>query len=911
MLKLNIPDISVIASMNALSAPVWIFDLERHAMWWANEAAVSFWKADRLEELAERDFSSDSNTLRQRLRQIVWDKNISQGVAETWTLYPSEEPVTITARVQPVTIGQGGDAVLVEVVSGGDVDVDVQRVRLEEMVNYSGVMLSMFTLSGKLLAQNAAAFACYGAATDAGDDLLNRLGSPELVQELFETIEREEVFDTEVEVHTQADRGKHRVKAQKGRDPATGDYVAILSEDDISDLVDLRLELSALNAHLEERVSQRSESLKVSEERFSLAMQGANDGLWDRNFETGEVYFSPRWLEILGYGADDPPPDMETIQSLVHPDDLSQVMERVIRPEPSETPLSEAEFRIRHQEGHWIDVLSREFLVVRDGKVARIVGTYNDISERKRSERSLNRLKEILFEGSEALPLGVAYYDQDFKLVMNNSFYEKALPISAHLLERGVHFGDILRNSADYFAGQFGYDNPEEYVQERLKAARIEPQEWVHEQSTGRTVVATELPTTGNGVISMIEDVTNDRAQQKQLQQAQKMEAIGQLTGGVAHDFNNLLAVIMGNLELLQSEIGSDSFDVAECVAFIEAAVDAVKHGADLTRSMLAYARKARLEPVVLDINKTVRETERWMRRTIRSNIQIETALQAGIWPIKVDKNSLQSALVNLIVNARDAIDGSGKLTLETANLRIDDTYLEARSEKIPPGRYVMVAVTDTGRGISPEAIEHIYDPFFTTKAVGQGTGLGLSMVEGFVRQSGGTVRVYSEVGEGTSFKLYFAALAHDVLEAKEERAALKSSSNSRRDARPRLLLAEDNLDVMAVLEKTLVLAGYDVTTAITGDIAYAVFNADPSFDVVLTDIVMPGRLQGPEFAKECRLLRPSTPFVFLSGYASEATVHGNGLRPEDIRLMKPVSRVDLLQAVEKSLKLKCGDGLD
>ncbi|WP_338469240.1 ATP-binding protein [Roseobacter fucihabitans] len=900
-MKLHFPDEKNAEVFGVLATPVWIFDVDRYEIWWGNSAALNFWKADSLDALKARDFSSDTAMVYQRLRQIMLETQASSKFEDTWTLYPAETPVTVTLSCQPVQIEQGRDAVLIELVSG-ILEQDTRRARLEEAVRYSGGMLSMFSQSGVLLAQNAAAFECYGAAKNAGCELDRRLGSIPVRKSLLEAVARGTPFDAELEVQCLAGHAMHRVKASAGRDPATGDAVVVLSEDDISDLVRLRQELFELNAHLEERVAERSESLRVSEERFSLAMQGANDGLWDRNIETGEIYFSPRWLEMLGYSAQMPPPDLETILAAIHPQDRADVTASMVDPEPQEGSAPEVEFRIQHKSGHWVDILSRDFKILRDGKVARIVGTYVDISDRKRQERSLRRLKEILFAGSEALPLGVAYYDQDVRLVMHNSVYADMLPRSAHLLERGVLFEELIRNSADIMAPQFGYDDRETYVRNRVASVLVKPKKSVHEQSSGRIIIASEFPTSGGGMISIIEDVTEDRLRQKQLHQAQKMEAIGQLTGGVAHDFNNLLAVIMGNLELLQSETEAGSLDQQEQNALIDAAIDAVKHGADLTSSMLAYARKARLEPTVLDINQTVRDTERWMRRTIAANIQIETVLQAGIWSIKVDQTSLQSALVNLILNACDALAGGGKLTIETANLRIDDTYLEARSEQIPAGRYVMIAVSDTGEGIAPDVIDQIYDPFFTTKPVGKGSGLGLSMVEGFVRQSGGTVRVYSEPGEGTSFKLYFRAVMQGSPVAPKPQSRPQPDTPLQ-SPRPRILLAEDRLEVMAVLEKTLVLAGYDVTTAITGDIAFAVFKADPSFDVVLTDIVMPGRLQGPEFARECRALSPQTPFIFLSGYASEATVHGNGLLPEDIRLMKPVSRDDLLRAVEECLK--------
>ena len=403
-------------------------------------------------------------------------------------------------------------------------------------------------------------------------------------------------------------------------------------------------------------------------------------------------------------------------------------------------------------------------------------------------------------------------------------------------------------------------------------------------------------------------DLTDIRATEEQLQmaqvvvvQAQKFESIGQLTGGVAHDFNNLLAVIMGNLELIRDEIKAGAIDVDEIDTLINASLDATRRGADLTGNMLAYARRARLTPVQVDLNEVVRETESWMRRTIPSRIEIETNLQAGLWPTVADQSSLQSALVNLLVNARDAFEGSGKVTIETGNMRIEEDYIADRQEDIAPGRYVMLAVSDNGGGIDPAVLNQIFDPFFTTKQVGDGSGLGLSMVQGFVKQSGGAIRVYSEKGVGTSFKVYFPALSG----AKQAPAAFggaDGSDTSPEKTNKRILLVEDRKEVLLVFKKTLEGAGYQVVTAATGDQGYQIFVKHQNFDLIVTDIVMPGDLQGPSMAKKIREIDPNARFVFLSGYATEATVHGNGLHPEDIRLMKPVSRSILLASVEKSL---------
>ena len=390
------------------------------------------------------------------------------------------------------------------------------------------------------------------------------------------------------------------------------------------------------------------------------------------------------------------------------------------------------------------------------------------------------------------------------------------------------------------------------------------------------------------------QDITETKRLQEQLFKSQKMDAIGNLTGGVAHDFNNLLAVTLGNLELLQDEITGD-----DQKQLVKNSIESTLRGAELTRNMLSFARKAQLEPTVVDLNGLVRNMKNWIGRTIPSNIDVETSLLAGLWETEVDASSAEAGLLNLILNARDAMPNGGKLTIETSNIRIDDDYAELRDETVEPGQYVLVAVSDTGEGISSENLNHIFEPFFTTKPIGSGSGLGLSMIEGFMTQSKGLVRVYSEVGVGTTFKLYFRA-------TKTAKVNVRTPQNPILDinveSRPTILLVEDNLDVLAAIKVTLTKLGYRIIQATSGDEAFEIFPNEPNIDLLLTDIVMPGELQGTTLAKALRKLRPDLPVVFMSGYASEATVHGNGLRPEDTRLMKPVRREDLVRAVNKGL---------
>lgn len=388
-------------------------------------------------------------------------------------------------------------------------------------------------------------------------------------------------------------------------------------------------------------------------------------------------------------------------------------------------------------------------------------------------------------------------------------------------------------------------------------------------------------------------DLTDLRHAEARARQSQRIEAIGTLTGGVAHDFNNLLAVILGNLELSLTTEQTD-----EWRELIEAAIQATNRGASLTKNLLSFARQAPLEPARMDLNKLIQNTMAWCTRVLPATIEIENSLMAGLWDVELDTTSTENALINILLNARDAMPGGGKLTIETANMRIGDEYVAERDEDIEPGRYVMLAISDTGHGIPSDKIEAIFEPFYTDKPVGQGSGLGLSMVQGFIKQSGGAIRVYSEVGVGTTFKLYFKAATQAAGKPQREVRELMDPTSNRAE----VLVVEDEQAVAHILKRILEDSGYTVTTAASGDEALEEFKSAGRFDVLVTDIVMPGTLQGPALAKAIRLIDPDIPCIFMSGYASEATVHGNGLKPSDVRLMKPVSRLDILHAISKAL---------
>ena len=396
-------------------------------------------------------------------------------------------------------------------------------------------------------------------------------------------------------------------------------------------------------------------------------------------------------------------------------------------------------------------------------------------------------------------------------------------------------------------------------------------------------------------------DVTSEVEVQRQLEKersialhAQKLESVGKMTGGVAHDFNNILAAIMGSLELLRDDLSEE-----EQLDLVDVGIGAARRGAELTGAMLAYARRARLEPQVVDLNRMVLETRKWAGRALPSGIEVETSLVTGLWLTKADISSTETALLNLILNARDAMPDGGVLTIETENAEVTKNCIDSREEEIEPGRYVVLSFTDTGTGMSEKTLTQIFEPFFTTKPVDTGSGLGLPMTMGFMRQSGGTVKVTSELGVGTTIKLFFKAEEEEQAEVVAAPLEVESRSSDEQS----ILVAEDEENIRTILVATLKKAGYSVADASSGDEALELFKANPTFDLLLTDMKMPGNLQGRELSKAVRDIAPETPVIFMSGDVEDATDEGNELQIKDSQLMKPILRADLLEAISKSLK--------
>jgi PAS domain S-box-containing protein len=389
-------------------------------------------------------------------------------------------------------------------------------------------------------------------------------------------------------------------------------------------------------------------------------------------------------------------------------------------------------------------------------------------------------------------------------------------------------------------------------------------------------------------------DVTDRKIFEERLRQAQRMEAIGQLTGGMAHDFNNLLGVVIGSLDMVRIRGRVDRED-DELVA---GAIDAALLGADLIKRLLAFARRQQLKPQRVDINELVKDMVGILARTLGENIPVTADLDTNVWPVRADPAQLEASLVNLATNARDAMPAGGRLTIRTANRALDEDYASIHPE-VMAGDYAMIEVSDTGTGIPPELLSRIFEPFFTTKEAGKGTGLGLSMVFGFVKQSGGHINVYSEASVGTTFRLYLPREHGTETEAAVARVIAPAVGGTET-----ILLVEDNAAMRGVAHRQLTELGYRVVEAEGATAALAAMETQP-FELLFSDVVMPGELNGFDLAQIAMSRYPALKVLLTSGFP-EARVAGNGKTPNGMRLLsKPYRRAELARTLREILDSK------
>jgi len=391
---------------------------------------------------------------------------------------------------------------------------------------------------------------------------------------------------------------------------------------------------------------------------------------------------------------------------------------------------------------------------------------------------------------------------------------------------------------------------------------------------------------------NLMHQINQREAVEAQLRQSQKMDAIGQLSGGIAHDFNNMLGVVIGALDLMRRRMKTDEFDIRR---FIDTAIKASERSAALTQRLLAFARQQPLSPEPIDANRMISDMSELLRSTLGEHIQIETVLAAGLWKANADAHQLENAVVNIAINARDAMPEGGKLTIETGNVYLDEAYCRDNSD-VTPGQYVMIAITDEGAGMTPPIASRAFDPFFTTKPAGKGTGLGLSQVYGFVKQSLGHIKIYSEPGTGTTVKLYLPRLHGRVEEAK--RVAPQAAKGHTNEI---ILVVEDDPLMLRLSADVLRELGYSVIESEGAARALALLDENPGVKLLFTDVVMP-EMNGKKLADEALMRRRDLKVLFTTGYTRNAVVHGGVLDPDVNLISKPFTIEQLASKVRAVL---------
>lgn len=657
----------------------------------------------------------------------------------------------------------------------------------------------------------------------------------------------------------------------------------------------------ALMVDIDER-KRAEEAQKESEQRFRDIVSASSDWFWELDAELKMSYLSDRASDIGGI-------EIERMigkspWSVNDPEGRDQFWREC-------RSLIDAKAAFRDLRCHYKGTV--------DGKVHHVAisgiplfdgagrftgyrGSANDITTELDAIKERERAQDFFVKTLEMLNVNFALYDPGEVMIYQNDTFKKFAKGAGWNIGLGDRYEDLLREIMRSGAVEEAAGREQDWIDERLGSFRAlgTDEEGAHFRVRHRWLDGS-IHWTDSSRIRTVEgytlagniEVTDQVLRDEQLRQAQKMEAVGQLTGGIAHDFNNILAVVLGNLDLMIDHVQ----DHPKCSELAFKAIRAAERGALLTQRLLAFSRKQPLMPTPTNINALVRGIEELLRGALGEQNELEFVRAAGLWRCEVDPSQVENAVLNLAINARDSMDAGGKLTIETANAHLDDEYVAAQVE-VKPGQYVMLAVTDTGRGMPPDVRSRIFEPFFTTKEIGQGSGLGLSMVYGFVKQSGGHISVYSEEGEGTTFKIYLPRAT-----AQDEKDAVKPVELSDLAGRgQRVLVVEDEPLVLELTRDLLRDLGYRVITADTGPAALKIIEESAPFDLLLTDAVLPGGMNGRELADAVKKRRPRMRVLYMSGYTENAIIHHGRLDRDAVLLQKPFRKKDLALKMREAL---------
>ncbi len=649
---------------------------------------------------------------------------------------------------------------------------------------------------------------------------------------------------------------------------------------------------SEINERLSKEIAVRRETERTLREREDWLHQASQVGkigyyVWDAVADRC-IYCSDEHARLHGLTPEQyiaRAAALEDTFSLTHPEDRAAFKEQMRKLRAGQAVKIEYRTLAADGSSRYVREAAQPILD-ETGKVVREIGTSQDITEQRRTEQEIcvrDRWLRAILKNS---PIQIVLKDTDGRIMAVSD------NVAARMQETPVGF--IGKRCDDYLPRETAevYMKADAEVVASGKAIQQETSEEIDGET--RYYFNAKLPLTDDegavvGVCSLTSDITERKLAAQRLHQAQKAEAISQLTGGVAHDFNNLLAVIQGNAELIADRIGKDDL-------LVNAILRASKRGADLTDHLLAFSRQQPLQPRPTDIDRLVAGTMVLSRRTLGETLKIETDLEQGLGHVMVDPGQLENALLNLAINARDAMSAGGTLTLEARNVRFDEDDC-GRDREIAAGDYVALSVRDNGSGMSPEVQAKAFEPFFTTKDVGEGSGLGLSMVYGFAKQSGGHVTIDSEPGRGTSVTLFLPRA-----DGEERQEDPWSNEATPRGQGETILIIEDDDEVRACAVRTLERLGYrtvDVADATSG---HAVMANGCVPDLLFSDVVLPGGVSGPAFAKQARTTAPDLRVVFISGYPREIECENGATSCGAVLLSKPIRLEPLAKALRDAL---------
>jgi PAS domain S-box-containing protein len=665
------------------------------------------------------------------------------------------------------------------------------------------------------------------------------------------------------------------------------------------------------------RQEQIERKLITTEERFRVVQAAGGIGWFEWDLATNEWEWTPHTAVLFGYDPEKPRRSFGEWQPAIFIDDVPKLHSAAEAEDKINTYY--VEFRVTHSD-HSIHWIAGKGEITRDetGRARSVAGVYYEISDRKRLEARLLALNEALqsrvVDRGRQLATTTTQLEETehrFQLLLDavTDYAIFMLDTAGNVVSwnpgaeriKGYRSSEILGQHFSKFYTeqdrQIGV--PRMALATAERTGKYDAEGW-RVRKDGRTFLASIVinairDSSGSlvGFAKITRDITEKKAFEDQLRQAQKMEVVGQLTGGVAHDFNNLLTVIRGNLEYLERILPSTQPNQR----IIAAALRATSRAATLTDRLLAFSRRQPLVPEVLSVNKLVAGMSDLMQRTIGEAILVETVLAGGLWPTFADSNQLDNALINLAINARDAMPDGGKLTIETANSHLDEAYARMHDE-VQPGQYVGIFVSDTGTGMHAEVVAKAFEPFFTTKEIGQGTGLGLSQVYGFIKQSGGHVKIYSEVGQGTSVKLYLPRY-RGMEDAVDERIETRALPRGKAET---VLIVEDDPDVRDYTVEMVSNLGYHVLSAGDGGKALRLLESHREVSLLFTDVGLPGGMSGRQLAEQALRRQPRLKVLYTTGYARNAIVHHGRLDPGIEVVFKPFTYSDLATKIRRVL---------